>query len=706
MSSVNARAQSTSALEAVRVHRGDALKLAQADLASCSSSACPRVRELSLLVGYLLLAEGHAADALEQLSSTEAPADLRAFHAYYLAESRFYAHDKPGAAAGFARAAEASEGWFQKRARARQGESLLAAGLPSDSLKFLETAASEANSPELYYQRAIARAQAGNVEGARSDFKLIAVRFAAHPCAALALDQGSALPGGNLRFTLDEHLARAHAFMEAGEATGALEELTRAEREKLVVGIVAQSRVALVRAPMLFALGREKEAEAQLKLTSQGEPRIAAEGLLLKARRALRANQNDVARRYMGEIERRYPKELAADEAGYFIGWIDLQAGRWPEAVRSFAAFEKQHPHSRRRDEALWFQSLALILQHVHSEARRNLQTLLRQFPSSPLCAQARYWAARSLEITGDYVDQVAEEYRQLIRLFPGSFYALLADSRLRDLGLERPIAFPEQPKAPKGAFPSDLLLARALSEAGLARDANLEAGHRVDAIRQPEDAVRVGHALQQMGEYGRAYGLAARVLWGNAYSNKEGEAVALLFPRAYQSTVEKLAKEHAVDPYLIWAIMRRESAFRTEVTSAANARGLMQVVPPTAVQISKRLAVDAPAPDELFAADVNLRFAAWYLSQLIARFGHPALAAAAYNAGPGPVSRWLSERGELPLDLFVERIPYKETRAYVKQVVADYFTYHQLYEGAPKGPNGPGFNFTLPAAVEAGINF
>jgi soluble lytic murein transglycosylase len=703
VSSVKARAQSAPTLEAVRVHRVDALKLAQGDLASCSSKACARLPQLSLLVGYLLLADGRAADALQQLSSIDAPADLKAFHAYYLAEAHFYAHDKPAAAAGFARAAEASEGWFQRRARARQGESLLAAGFPSDSLKLLETAASEANSPELYYERAIARAQTGDLQGARSDFKLIAVRFPVHPCAALVLNQGSALPGGMIRFTLDEHLARAHGFVEAGETTRALEELAQADREKLVVGTVAQSRVALVRAPILFALGREKEAEAQLKITSRGEPRIASEGMLIAARRALRSNQNEVARRAMVEIEQRYPKELAADEAGYFIGWIDLQAGRWPEAVRSFVAFEKRHPHSRRRDEALWFQSLALILQHTHSEARRNLQTLVRQFPNSPLCAQARYWAARSLEITGEYVDQVAEEYRQLIRLFPGSFYSLLADSRLRDLGLARPIAFPDQPKAPKGAFPPDLVLARALSEAGLVRDANLESGHRLEAIRQPEDAMRIGHALQQMGEYGRAYGLAARVLWTNAYGNKEGEAVGLLYPRAYQPTVEKLAREQAIDPYLIWAIMRRESAFRTEVTSAANARGLMQVVPPTAVQISKRLAVDAPHADELFSADVNLRFAAWYLSQLMARFGHPALAAAAYNAGPGPVSRWVSERGALPLDLFVERIPYKETRAYVKQVVADYFTYRQLYENAP---SGPGFDFTLPAALDAGINF
>ena len=224
-----------------------------------------------------------------------------------------------------------------------------------------------------------------------------------------------------------------------------------------------------------------------------------------------------------------------------------------------------------------------------------------------------------------------------------------------------------------------------------------------MEAVRNPADALRLGHALQQLGDYGRAYALAARVLWSNAYVNKEGEALALLYPRAYRATVEQLAREQQVDAYLIWSIMRRESTFRAEVTSSANARGLMQVFPPTAVQISKQLAIDPPNPDELFSADLNLRFAAWYLAQLVARFGHPALCAAAYNAGPTPVKRWLSERGDLPLDLFVERIPYKQTRSYVKQVVADYVTYRQLY-GSGKGD--PSVDLTLPSRVEAGINF
>ncbi len=686
------------------MHRPDALRLAQSELANCSSASCPRLSELSLLAGYLLLADGRPHEAVRQLLSHPAPKDLEAFHAYYLAEARFYAGEKQAAAADFARSAGSGAGWLQSRARARQGEALLAAGFAPEALDLLETAASEADTPELYYERAIARAQSGNLSAARSDFKLIAVRFPLHPCASLALRQATAL-GEAIQFTLEERLARARSFVESGQPSPALEELVAAERQKLVRGGVAKARLALVRAPAMFALGRDKDAEAQLKLAARVHPAFAPEALLLRARRALHTNENELARRYMAEIERRYPKEASADEAGFFIGWIDLQAGRWAAAARGFAAFEKRHPHSRRRDEALWFESLSLILQQRYAESRHVLHALVRQFPTSQLVPQARYWSARSLQLTGSGsdTDELAEEYEQIIRLFPGSFYSVLAGSRLRDLGRERPVAFPSPPRVSNDAAPVELALAQSLSQAGLARDASAEAEYRIALVRDGGEAVRLGHALQRMGDYGRAYALAARVLWGSAYGRKESEALALMYPRAYQPTVERLAQEQGVDPYLIWAVMRRESSFRAEVTSAANARGLMQVFPPTAVEISKRLSVNAPDPDELFSADVNVRFAAWYLAQLLARFGHPALCAAAYNAGPGPVKRWLSERGNLPLDLFVERIPYKETRAYVKQVVADYFIYRQLY-GA--GQTEADLDLTLPSQVKAGVTF
>jgi soluble lytic murein transglycosylase len=147
---------------------------------------------------------------------------------------------------------------------------------------------------------------------------------------------------------------------------------------------------------------------------------------------------------------------------------------------------------------------------------------------------------------------------------------------------------------------------------------------------------------------------------------------------------------------------MRRESAFRPGVSSAADARGLMQLIPPTAEQIARRLGDAVPAPDALYGPEMNIRFGTWYLSQLQARFGHPALTAAAYNAGPTAVLGWLKESGSLPLDMFVELIPYKETRGYVKQVVTDLHLYQALYGGS--GKQVP--SLTLPAPKDDGVTF
>jgi soluble lytic murein transglycosylase len=203
------------------------------------------------------------------------------------------------------------------------------------------------------------------------------------------------------------------------------------------------------------------------------------------------------------------------------------------------------------------------------------------------------------------------------------------------------------------------------------------------------------------MGEFGSAYALAVRHLWASAYGKKDPRALALLYPRAFKDAVESAASTHGVDPHLVWAIMRRESAFKPDVVSAADARGLMQIIPPTATRIASELQRALDSADALYAPGLNIDFGAWYLAALSRRFGHPALVAAAYNAGPGATLKWLSERGELELDLFVETIPFKETRGYVKQVVADLLLYRQFYSDQaaalalklpPPRPDGVGF--------------
>jgi soluble lytic murein transglycosylase len=108
-----------------------------------------------------------------------------------------------------------------------------------------------------------------------------------------------------------------------------------------------------------------------------------------------------------------------------------------------------------------------------------------------------------------------------------------------------------------------------------------------------------------------------------------------------------------------------------------------MQLLPATARQVAADTGADLPSPDDLYAPDTNVRFATWYLAALFTRLEHPALVAAAYNGGPSSVVKWVRAHGAVPLDQFIEEIPFKETRGYVKQVLADAFIYRALYGDA-----------------------
>jgi soluble lytic murein transglycosylase len=129
----------------------------------------------------------------------------------------------------------------------------------------------------------------------------------------------------------------------------------------------------------------------------------------------------------------------------------------------------------------------------------------------------------------------------------------------------------------------------------------------------------------------------------------------------------------------------------------------LLQIIPPTALAIARSLKLDPPSADALYAPEINIRLGSWYLGQLLKRFGHPALAAAAYNAGPPAVSRWTKSKGTLPFDLFVEEIPYRETRGYVKQVIADHHVYHSLYGDPGKAPQ---LTLSVPQPAAEGVDF
>jgi len=148
-----------------------------------------------------------------------------------------------------------------------------------------------------------------------------------------------------------------------------------------------------------------------------------------------------------------------------------------------------------------------------------------------------------------------------------------------------------------------------------------------------------------------------------------ESGALSLMFPQAHASYVRETANRFKVPRELVYGVMRQESLFISDIKSPAGAVGLMQLMPATAMQMGKSLGVEAPRW-KLIDSEFNIQLGTKYLNHVLSKFDdNIALATAAYNAGPSRVTKWIADR-PVALDLWVETIPFDETRAYVRRVL------------------------------------
>jgi soluble lytic murein transglycosylase len=170
--------------------------------------------------------------------------------------------------------------------------------------------------------------------------------------------------------------------------------------------------------------------------------------------------------------------------------------------------------------------------------------------------------------------------------------------------------------------------------------------------------------------------------------------------PAAYASAVAHSTRHIALDPYLLLAVARRESVFQADVRSHAGAVGLLQLVSVTATRAAAVLGRRPPDELELTDPAVALDLGAWYLAELFGKTGDVAPTLASYNAGPRAAGSWIAKGRGAPTDEWVEDIPYRETRHYVKAVIGAWSTYRLLAGGTapclaervPKGSEGAEF--------------
>lgn len=154
-----------------------------------------------------------------------------------------------------------------------------------------------------------------------------------------------------------------------------------------------------------------------------------------------------------------------------------------------------------------------------------------------------------------------------------------------------------------------------------------------------------------------------------------------IVYPLQYKDFVFKYSRQYDVDPYLVEAVMRTESKFRSTAQSSSGAMGIMQIMPETGTWIAKKMGLKGFHPDQLYDPETNIKMGCWYLADLERLFkGNHILVVAAYNGGRGNVQGWIRENKWTGEHATVEQIPFKETREYVRKVIATYDIYKKIY--------------------------
>ena len=283
-----------------------------------------------------------------------------------------------------------------------------------------------------------------------------------------------------------------------------------------------------------------------------------------------------------------------------------------------------------------------------------------------------RYWAARVAEKSGEH-ERARELYRSV--LGTDNYYAAMAAARLGVPMTPTPSTVPADPaRIARLASFDPFVRARELLLVRMPGEAAAEWRYGTAAL-DPDDGPQSIHLAMSWGWYDMAVATAT--------SHRIFADYRLLYPRPYDDAVADAADLAGIEPTLLYAIVRQESLYRADATSAAGALGLAQLMPDTAKRIARRLGAPEPSRADLLVPEINLTLAAAELRSLLDEFAEQLpLALAGYNAGPNAARRWLPER-PLDADVWIENIPYNETRDYVQRVLWHSVVFAWLESGA-----------------------
>jgi len=659
-----------------------------------------------LLSGLALLEMRRPAEASAEIAAalTSLPVTLQPSSRGRLGDALSASGHPAEAAEAFAAAAIAAA-IADPAARARLtsagARSHLAAGQPAEAARAAEPGAS-AGDPSARLTLAQAWLALGDHRAAPA-LRDLAVEQAGDPEGEGAMESlRTAVPP--IPLAIPDRLARARRLLAATRTQVALEEIDLLDRE-----VGEAPLLAVLRAMAMLQKGRPAEAERLAspvaRLPGPGEP---ASARFVMARATARQGRLDEAIGWYRRVAAERPvvpglsasqQADLADDAAFLVAWLPYDAGRFAESVEPLRRFARDHPRARRAPDARWFSAWALVRAGDRPAAKAALRGLAAK-ESGALRSGALYWLGR-LEPDAK---RSAPFYRDAIAEAPDGWYALLAAARLAANGdsLASP-ASPSPAPLPPTALPDpprDRRLAAAMAQAIDLAGAGLraESASLLQRLSRATDARASASLIAEVAAFTGDPEVPYRMARDHLPPGIRARRWA--YPDAHADVLPAAARNLGVDPAMVLAVMRRESAFVAAARSGAAAEGVLQLRPETARRLQALLGITGAA--DLSDPAENSRLGIAYLALLGDRFAESAVALAAYNAGPAAASGWARAGAGLPLDEWVEGLPFRETRQYVRGVMADWGVYRRMFgepplqidPSKPISPPGPGVSF------------
>jgi TolA-binding protein len=538
---------------------------------------------------------------------------------------------------------------------------------------------------------------------------------------------------------LNAATAAANASVENSTANSANTNSQSGNLEPTTTGIPAQDRELFGR--VYFACGAWSDAVKQWDLAGQDNKSLEraicymhmgrikdAKECLFKAIRAGSTSYGSAATLLSGPLTRvqtiDFYKEILSASANqqeiplWNIGYR-LMVDQPAEAQPYLQKLIKLYPTSEFAPEALWWMFWQQTKSHLKEPGKLSPSLALahqgmQKYPTTKAAAKLAFWAGK-LDELNHQTEQARTDYQFAAKNFPSYYYGHRAKARLAVLSAlaktktdrgwstkpNRQMVPPEwhwpdvdqyladeQFSKRYGHTASELLRLRQFDECI----------KELPADGSPELKATIYAAAHDNQGAIRA---AGKTLEGKP---SESERWRMTYPRAFDQEVSEDAKSESLDPFLVLALIREESRFNPLAFSRSRAIGLMQLLPGTADGVAKNIGIHISGssrvlkPDftikdsesvDAFKPEINIKLGTHYLASVLSRAnGNALLAVASYNGGPGAVQKWLSQHraaGYADFDSFVENIPYRETRDYVRKVFGSYWTYEEVYESANK---------------------